>query len=466
MKLIFKFALLCIAFFNQHAVNAQPAIEKIDSMLTALHADGKINGSILIAKKGVVVYQKSFGIANEITKAPINNNTIFELASVSKQFTAMAIMMLSERKKLNLNADFATYLPELSHYKGISVQHLVHHTSGLPDYMELMDPVFDKTKIATNKDLIAFFAKEKPNVKFKPNSKFEYSNTGYALLASIIEATSGMTYAQFLQKNIFEPLQMTNTSIYNRRFAPRTVENYALDYVFSDSLQKLVLSDDDPASNMVVWLDGIVGDGTVNSNTSDLLRWDRALYTNALLRKKNMKKLFTAATLADKTKSPYGFGWGLQKHKDFGTIYSHSGGWGAYVSYIERHTDNDITIILLQNHSGVSLPIKNLRYFTYNLPLPIVKPRVEIAIPQEKLMEYVGIYEIETDITITMAITDGQLTTQLTGQDPLPVFAEKEDFFFLKVVDAQLQFSRDENGKIIQVSLLQNGNTISALRIK
>ena len=155
----------------------------------------KFNGNVLIAEKGEIIYKNSFGLANESTKEKLNLNSVFELASVSKQFTAMGIVKLKEKGKLNYEDKIGKYLPELNFYD-ISIKNLLQHTSGLPDYMQLLDSLLidatwdNKTKIATNKDIIAIFSKHKPKLLFEPNTKWEYSNTGYALLASIIENIS------------------------------------------------------------------------------------------------------------------------------------------------------------------------------------------------------------------------------------------------------------------------------------
>ncbi len=133
----------------------------------------------------------------------------------------MGIVLLKEQGKQKLEDDITKYIPALSHYKGVTVRNLLNHTGGLPDYMGLMDSVYDKSRIAVNKDIISVFSKHKPAILFKPNTKYEYSNTGYALLASIIEKASGMSYGGYLDKYIFKPLKMKNTFVYTRRFAPK-----------------------------------------------------------------------------------------------------------------------------------------------------------------------------------------------------------------------------------------------------
>lgn len=462
MKLKITITLLLIFQFTF----GQDRVKRIDSLLNAMYAQQKINGNFLVAEKGTVIYKKSFGLANEETKEPLNENSIFELASVSKQFTAMAIAILQEKGKLSLNDKMSKFIPELAFYNNITIKNLVHHTSGLPDYMELMDTQFDKSKIATNKDIVNLFAKEQPKLLFETNTKFEYSNTGYALLAIIIEKASGLSYADYLQKTIFTPLKMSNTFVYTRRFAPKKVSNYAYGYVYSDDLKKHVLPDDLAETKMVVWLDGIVGDGTVNSTVNDLLLWDRALNTNKLLSKNGMEQVFTAGTLADGTATQYGFGWFVDNNTDYGKMASHSGGWPGYKTYIDRHLNNDKTIIILSNHENVAIPINSLRSIVYNKPLPVKKERKEISLTKEQLQKFVGVYEIQAGFEITISTDKDQLFAQLTGQNAFPIFAETETLLFLKVVDAQIQFVPNETGAITSLFLLQNGNKIEGKRIK
>ncbi len=160
--------------------------KKLDSLFTSLYAAKEFNGNVLVAEKGKVIYEKSFGLANEKTKQKLDKNTVFELASVSKQFTAMGIVQLEKEGKLSYNDPLTKYFPELSFYKPITIDNLLYHTSGLPDYMSLFDKNWDKKKFATNKDIVDMLAKYKPELLFVPGDKYEYSNTGYALLGLII----------------------------------------------------------------------------------------------------------------------------------------------------------------------------------------------------------------------------------------------------------------------------------------
>ena len=358
--------LFAITIFG-NVVFGQTKIKKIDKLLDSLFMQQKFNGNILIAEKGKVIYSRSYGLANETTKEKLIQKSIFELASCSKQFTAMAVVILNEKKKLNFDDKISKYIPELSDYGGISIRNLLHHTGGLPDYMMLMDTVWDKSKIATNKDIIEFFSKYKPKTLFVPNSKHEYSNTGYAILATVIERVSGQTYAEFLKEQIFEPLKMKNSFVYNRRLSPKNIKKYAFGYLFIKSLNKYLLPDDYEKTKMVYWLDGVVGDGTVNSTVTDLLKWDRALYSTKLISKESIQEIFANGILNDGSIGKHGFGWRILDTKEFGRIAKHSGGWPGYMTYIERNIDTDKTIIILQNHYNVTIPADEIRNILYNI---------------------------------------------------------------------------------------------------
>ena len=341
--------------------------EQLDSLFGALYKQKMFNGNVLIADKGKIIFEKSYGLANEQTGQKINNQTIFELASVSKQFTAMGIVLLEKQGKLNYNDKISKYIPELAFYGNISIRNLLNHTGGLPDYIEFFEQKWDKTKIATNQDIVNVFAKYKPEVIFQAGEKYEYSDTGYTLLALIIERVSGRAFGQFLSENIFQPLKMKNTFIYRSRFEPKKIDNYALGYV-TDSLGHKVLPNSFGKEFYTYYLDGIVGDGTVNATTADLLKWDRALYTDKLIDSKDKELLFNSVKTNDGKETNYGFGWFVGNSKKYGKIVYHSGGWPGYSTYIERHLDNDKTIIILQNHSEAKINsfLQKVRMILYN----------------------------------------------------------------------------------------------------
>ncbi|MEM1323827.1 MAG: serine hydrolase domain-containing protein [Bacteroidota bacterium] len=340
---------------------------KLDTLFEELYREGAFNGNVLVAEKGTIIFEKSYGLANEQTKEPLNKHTVFELASVSKPFTAMGIVLLAKKGKVAYDDMISKYIPELNDYKGITIKHLLIHTSGLPDYMQLAEEHWDKTKMATNEDMINLFTQFKPAVEFAPNEHWDYSNTGYLLLATIIERVSGLSFGEYLQENIFTPLDMKNSFVYRRRFQPRTVQNYAQGYILAEDSNKKILPDELGTDDYSVYLDGIVGDGMVNSNTHDLLKWDRALYGNSLIDEEDRRLIFSSYPTKDGEETDYGFGWTVDSTETYGKVVSHAGGWAGYRTYIERNLDNDKTIIILQNNSlpATKTPKKNTRRIVY-----------------------------------------------------------------------------------------------------
>jgi CubicO group peptidase (beta-lactamase class C family) len=340
---------------NRQENQTDPLALSLDSVMNSIADTARFNGNVLVSKNGTIVYRKSFGYANYDTKEQLNDSSLFELASVSKQFTAMAIMILKERGLISYDDDVKKYIPELP-YEGMTIRHFLNHTSGIPDYEAEFNKGWDPNKIAFNDDMINLLVKNKPKVLFKPGEKWEYSNTAYALLASIIERISKNSYSGFLAENIFKPLHLNRTRVYNtRRSTTEIISNYAFGYVYSDSLKKFVLPDSLRALHFVYTLDGIVGDGTVNSTTGDLFLWDQSLYTEKAIKKTTLDEAFAPVKLYDGTFHEYGFGWGIAKDSVLGKFVHHSGGWPGYATYIRRYIDRNDCIIVLSNNGGKGL---------------------------------------------------------------------------------------------------------------
>lgn len=363
--------------------------QKLDSVYSAHFERNEFNGNVLVAEGDKIIFQNSYGIANEKTNEKLNIETSFELASVSKQFTAMGIVQLQKEGKLSYDNLVSKYVPELKDYEGITIENLLIHTGGLPDYMSIMEENWDKSKIATNKDVIELFEKLKPKSEFEPGKKYSYSNTGYLLLGTIIERVSGKSFEQYLDEKIFTPLKMENTFVYQRRYNPKKVENYALGYIYSDSLKQNILPDSKGNDFFNIYLDGIFGDGMVNSNLIDLFKWDRALYDTTLINEEDKKLIFSSYPTEDGDETDYGFGWQVSEDSIYGKRVLHSGRWAGYLTLIERHIDNDKTIIQLINLENkiTTSPAKYARKILYDQP--IEKPFV---LPEEVLKKYVGIY--------------------------------------------------------------------------
>ena len=308
----------------------------LKQFLTGQHDYFKFNGNVLAALDGKPYYQQSLGYADFNTKRLLNDNSVFELASVSKQFTAMGIMICKEQRLLSYEDNIQKFFPGLP-YDNITIRNLLTHTSGLPSYEDQFEKKWDHKKIAFNKDVVDMLQNLKDTLFFKPGSKWQYSNTGYALLASIIEKVSGNNYNDFMAANIFKPLGMLHTFVYNtRRSTGKIPDNYALGFVHSDSLKKYILPDADPKIDIVYYLDGIVGDGCVNSTTGDLLIWENALHSGKLVSKASLDEMLSPLVQMSPRDSTgfYGFGVMIQPNSPNGKIISHTGGWPGYTTYV------------------------------------------------------------------------------------------------------------------------------------
>jgi len=344
----FKSALLLLVLLQSCTLpdKSRSLVTQLDSLFSA---HPQFNGVVLVADKGTPFYHKAFGYIDLDAKNPLDTTTIFELASVSKQFTAMMIMMLAEEGRLNYDDLLEKYVPELP-YPGITIRHLLTHTSGLPDYQEIMDQHWDKSKAAGNPQIIQYLIEYHPEKRFIPGEKYEYSNTGYVLLGTVAEISGGKDFVDMARERIFRPVGMSSTDIRSLE-TKAAITNFARGFIFVEEKNHYVRADSFPSSNYIVWLGNRKGPGRISSTASDLLKWDRALYTEKLVRKGTLAQAFTPYMLRNDSVSNYGFGWTLSKHPILGNKVSHTGSNPGYATSIVRYIDADKTIIMLSNNA-------------------------------------------------------------------------------------------------------------------
>ncbi len=321
--------------------------------LSKAYERGQFNGAALILKKGEIVYEGAFGLGNIDPIDSLTVNSIFRLASLSKQFTAMSIMILKESGKLSYDQDIRDFIPELP-YEGVTIRNLLNHVGGLPDYIRMMNKNWKpelKAKdperlIAGNEDIIDLFVSTKPKIIFKPGQFWEYSNTGYVLLGTIVSRASGMPFAQFLKENIFDPTNMMNTSLY--KYIAGIDSTMPL-RVYG---HRLNMNGIDRTSTDIHYLNGAAGDGGIYSTVGDLLKWDRILYTDGLVSQETLEEAFTQVILNKGDTIDYGFGWGIGESPTGKKVVAHSGNWAGFVNFIYREIEEDNCIIILTNNSG------------------------------------------------------------------------------------------------------------------
>lgn len=326
---------------------------QIDSVIqNRIHLNGQssFNGCILVSRGDSVLYKRSFGFRNFQDSLTLNDSSLFLLASCSKQFTAVAIIQLKERDKLNYSDQVCKYLPNFP-YPDITIEQLLTHTSGLPDYMKLLNKHWDHSKFASNQDIVDLLAKEKPELLFKSGDRWDYSNTGYVILSSIIQKISHQTYGEFLNDNIFMPLKMDQSIVYHRRIQKDSLSNYAIGHVFSYKKNKFILPDSLSTCNYVSYMDGITGDDGVSSTILDLKKWNEGLKKNTLISEESAKKMNTPFVLKNGKSTNYGFGVFLNQGEDIQDLAYHTGSWPGYSTMIMRIPNSDKTIILLSNNA-------------------------------------------------------------------------------------------------------------------
>lgn len=306
--------------------------------------DGDVPGAaVFIVRDGVPFFGKTYGYGDLESKTPVAFRSNFRLASVTKQFTAMAVLMLVERGSLNYDTTLKDIFPEFPPYgQGITIRHLLQHTSGLVDYESLLDDA-DTTQVLDRDVLNLMMAQD--STYFTPGTKYQYSNSGYALLAMIIEDISGLTYAEFIKKYIFNPLKMENSVAYEKGIS--TVPFRAYGYAYEDSAFQF--SDQSNTS-------AVLGDGGIYSSILDLYLWDQALYTDRLISYETLGRAFTPGVLADGQKLAYGFGWRLEEYNGLRCVY-HTGSTCGFRNIIKRYPDMRFTVIVLTNRAEPDLKI-------------------------------------------------------------------------------------------------------------
>ena len=312
---------------------------KMDSLLKRINKRYDFNGAILIAKNEKIVYSNQIGIADFKKKAPLHKESIFQLASVSKQFTAAAIMLLTERDKIKLTDTVNVYFPDFP-YKNVTIKNLLNHTSGLPKYFWVAEHKWNQEKAPINSEMMELLETSNVQRFFKPGRNFDYSNTGYFVLASIVEKVSGISFSAFLKSNIFEPLQMKNSYVYsfeNDSIRKNQLNGYRLHRGWRHIKIRGSVND------------AIVGDKNVYTTAEDLYRWTQGLNTGRLLTKESLELMYSKGETVYGREVPYGFGFRIDT-KGQKSIYHH-GKWNGFSTGLTKYLEDDLVVIVLEHTS-------------------------------------------------------------------------------------------------------------------
>jgi len=325
--------------FHREAILSSSETKKIVSGLETFYKHdlgSRFNGAMLVARKGVVIFEKYQGYANFSTKTPIDRNTTFQLASTSKPFTAMAVLYLQQKGRLHIDDPIQKYFPRFP-YPGVTIKTLLNHRSGLPNYLYFCDgdPQLRGT-LMTNQDLINMMEKDHPRRAYPPDTHYNYCNTNYAVLGALIEKVTGEKLGDYLREIFFKPLGMTHTYVFN----PRT-DNIGADQAITYDARTR------PIANQC--FDGVVGDKNVYSTVEDLLKWDQALYNSRLFTKATLREAFTPYSNEHPGIKNYGLGWHLLVYPDSSEVVYHNGWWHGNTSVFYRFIDDSTTLIILSN---------------------------------------------------------------------------------------------------------------------
>lgn len=448
---IFGVFLLPVSLFAQNNLSGFNSYMQAEADLYGF------NGNVLVAKAGKVIYQKSFGYADFITKKKLDSNSVFDIGSIAKEFTAVGILMLKDKGKLSLSDPLGKFLPELTNYD-VTIQQLLTHTSGMPDGYDLVEEYFDHSKIATNNDLVDLLATKKPPLYFKPGEDLMYSGTGFNLLASVIEKLSGETYNDYMNEEIFKPLGMSHTMVANFPRNANKISHYAVGYIYNDSLRQYLRAD----SVFVDWstyFSGITGEGMIITTTADLLKWDRALNEHLLLTATTQKEMLSIQA-AKKTIPLVQFGFGMRVGENqLGNYNFHNGWFPGYKSMHIHYRADDVTVIVLSNNESQSEFIAD-GLATIALSKKIIQPVVHKEIFEKILLtEYTGKYLMPLlrppyMVNFPVAFVEKNNTLYIHPFSGADIELKPESatkFFYADGTDQQIEFEKDSNGNIIKV---------------
>ena len=424
---------------------------RMDQIIQSYVTDHKFMGTAFVAQGDRVILDKAYGSANLEWNVANTPNTKFRLGSVTKQFTAASILLLEERGKLSVNDPVKKFIPDApAAWDKVTIFHLLTHTSGIADFTSFPDYPKIEPFATTSAKLVALF-RDKP-LDFAPGEKWSYDNSGYVLLTHLIETITGDSYEKFVRENIFTPLGMKDTGYdSNAAIIPRRASGYSPGRGGIENAGFIHMSVPQ-------------GAGALYSTTGDLFRWEQGLFGGKILKAASLEKMITPF------KNDYAFGLTVATAGGRKRI-SHGGGIEGFNTDLAFYPDDKLTVIVLSNLNGPAGDLgAKLAAVAHGETVTLPGERKEVTLDSKVLDRYVGVYRMPgggaSGIPMVVARSGNQLTAKLGGQQALPIFAQSETLFFVKVVDAQLEFPKDDgSGPASQVTLHQNGRDMTGHRM-
>jgi CubicO group peptidase (beta-lactamase class C family) len=426
----------------------------VDNLYNSLKGKEAPGIAILVAKEGKPLYKKGFGYADIKNKVPATPDTKFRIGSVTKQFTAAAILKLQENNLLSVNDKLSKFIPDFPRGDEVAIHHLLTHTSGIHSYTGESDFVGRVTKTILPDTLINEIKKD--SFDFNPGEKMLYNNSGYFLLGYIISKVSGKPYDRFLKETFFDPLKMKNTGVH---YSGIKLENEAKGYARNGSKYAEALNWD------MSWAGAA---GAMYSTVDDLMKWNDALYSGKVLSQKSLDAALTPAVLknGEQPGMRYGYGLGLSKYRGTDMI-SHGGGLHGFITQLAYYPKEKMTIVMFSNTAEPEVNFdanKIAEAFLWDKMEKQIS-YAESNIKPANLQIFTGRYDILGQAVLTISTQDEKLFAQLSGQPKFEIFPRSESEFFWKVVDARIKFIKDEKGEINEAILYQNGQEVKSKRL-
>jgi len=435
--------------------------KRINQLFCEYSGNDVPGAAIAVVRDGEIQYKNGFGMANLEYDIPVTPSTIFHIASVSKQFTALSILLLENEGKLSLDDDIRKFIPEVPDFgKKITLRHLANHTSGLRDQWNLLALAGWRLDDVITKEHILKLVSKQKELNFNPGDEYLYCNTGFTLLAEVVARVSGKSFSEFTDENIFKPLKMSNTLFYDDH--EKIVKNRAYSYQGAgDGYKKSVLS----YAN--------VGATSLFTTVEDLSLWAMNFENPVVGNQGMIDKMKQRAILNNGDTIDYALGQVVSKYKGLNMI-SHGGADAGYRTFLGRFPDQKFSVIVFSNDASCdpgTLAMKVADIYLKDLikteerDYEIVKNENAISIDPDTLKAYVGEYELQPGFIIAITEENGKLFGQATGQQKLELEAISSTEFTVKGVDAKLSFVRDNDNKVNLLKLHQGG-IFDALRIK
>lgn len=422
---------------------------RLDSIVKAYTVNNRFNGTVLVARDGKILLEKGYGYQDVAKKIPASPSSLYQYGSVTKQFTAALVLHLEEQGKLKLDDKLSKYFPQLPYADSVTIYNLLTHTSGIYNYTR--NPDFMKSEAVKPIDQQKMFALFKDKqLDFQPGSKYSYSNSGYVLLGYIIEKASGKKYETLLTEKILKPLGMQTAGFdYTKsNSANRSIGYNSID---GEKVQPAGIVDSSVSFSA----------GSLYGTARDLYKWHLGLQE---------KKLLSGTSYAKFTKPFHSrYALGVSIDTSYGKhVEEHGGGIFGFTSMLKRFPADDVVIVVLSNNSSNATGdiAKNLSAVLFNQEVNLPKVRNRLPIPKATMESLVGEYELMPQFKLVISIEDDKLMVTPTGQGKTELYADTEDLYYVTVVDAELVFEKDSEGKVKGLILKQSGRELPGKKVK